>query len=363
MKYALIGAGRISPNHIAAAMEHCMYLDFTAACDIDINAINSVLKRAGYRDPVAKYADFKAMIDKEKPALVSIATPSGSHAEIAIYALTHGAHVIVEKPLALSITDADAMIEAARANDRVLAVCHQNRFNKSIQALRRKLESNSFGTISHVAAAVRWNRGQDYYRQADWRGTWQEDGGCLMNQCIHNIDLMAWMMGGVNHVSAFTDNRMHPYIEGEDVGLAIMKGQTGILGILEGTVNIYPRNLEETLSIFGRRGTVRIGGASVNQIIDWDFEDESEEQAVAAKLEYAEAPPNIYGFGHSRFFEDVIDAIISGRPPMVDGRQGKMALEIILAIYQSQKTGQSVSIPMQDFGTRDMEGTVWSASS
>jgi predicted dehydrogenase len=359
MRYALIGTGRIAPNHIVAAMEHQNQLDFIAACDLNPDMIRNAKKKAGYHGAVAEYADYKVLIDKEKPDIVSIATASGSHAEIAIYALSHGAHVMVEKPIALSIADADAMIETARANGRILAVCHQNRFNKPIQALRQKIESGSFGVISHIAATIRWNRRQDYYHQAFWRGTWRDDGGCLMNQCIHNIDLMVWMMGGIKQVVAFTDNRLHPYIEGEDVGLALLKGKTGIPGILEGTVNIYPENLEETLAVFGSKGTVRIGGTSVNKIIDWDFEDESENDAQTIKAETAEAPPNIYGFGHSRFFADVIDAAASGRAPLIDGLQGKIALEVILAIYQSQKTGQLATLPLKDFSTLDMQGTVW----
>ena len=192
MKYALIGCGRISPNHIEAAKNN--HLDFVAICDIDPNAMEEKSNRFGLND-VHRYTKYQEMLCIEQPDLVAIATESGKHAAIALDCIAAGCHVIIEKPIALSIADADAIIQAAKEKGVLVCANHQNRFNKSVQYIRKALEEGRFGKLSHGAAHVRWNRGKSYYDQAPWRGTWAQDGGCLMKQCIHNIDLLRWMMG------------------------------------------------------------------------------------------------------------------------------------------------------------------------
>jgi len=195
---------------------------------------------------VKKYTDYKYMLEVEKPELVAIATESGKHAIIAIDCIEAGCHVIIEKPIALSISDADAIISAGKRKGVLVCANHQNRFNKSVMYIRKALEEGRFGKLSHGAAHVRWNRGKHYYEQAPWRGTWEQDGGCLMNQCIHNIDLLRWMMGDdVEEVMAYTDQMQHSYLEAEDLGLAIVKFTNGSYGLIEGTTNIYPRNLQQ----------------------------------------------------------------------------------------------------------------------
>jgi predicted dehydrogenase len=294
------------------------------------------------------------MLSKEKSDLVAIATDSGSHAQIGLDCLEH-CHVIIEKPIALSISDADNLIKVAENNNKVLAVCHQNRFNKSIKRIRGAMENGRFGKLSHIAAHVRWSRGREYYEQAPWRGKWADDGGCLMNQCIHNADLLHWFIGDIAEVFAYTNNAVHPYIEGEDLGIALIKGKDGTLGLFEGTVNIYPKNLEETLYVFGEHGTAKAAGASVNLIEVWDFFD-GQDDPEKVKAECFENPPNVYGFGHTPFYMDVVDAIRTGRPPVIGGKEGKDALELILAIYKSQKTGLPVALPLGHFASADMEG-------
>lgn len=222
--------------------------------------------------------------------------------------------------------------------------------------MRKALEEGRFGRLSHGAAHVRWNRGKDYYKQAPWRGTWAQDGGCLMNQCIHNIDLLRWMMGDdIVEVMAYTDQIEHPYLEAEDLGMALVKFKNGSYGLIEGTTNVFPKNLEETLYIFGEKGTAKAAGTSDNIIEEWVFAD-GLDNPEEVKREFSENPPNIYGFGHTPLYADVIEAIQTGRKPLVDGEAGKRALELVLAIYKSAAEHRPVTLPLDQCSTLDFVG-------
>lgn len=353
MKYALIGCGRIFPNHIKAAQNN--NLDFVAMCDID--PITMQKKSAQFNlNNVHKYTDYKELLEKETPNLVAIATESGKHATIALDCINAGCNVIIEKPIALSIADADAII--AKAKEKGVLVCtnHQNRFNKSIQYIRKALENNRFGKLLYGTAHVRWNREKEYYTQASWRGTWAQDGGCLMNQCIHNIDLLRWMMGdNIEEVIAYTDQIKHPYLEVEDLGMALVKFSNGSYGLIEGTTNVYQKNLEETLYIFGEKGTAKAAGTNNNIIEEWNFADNYDDPEYV-KNTYGETPPNIYGFGHTPLYADVINAIQTGRQPYVDGEAGKRALELVLAIYKSAMEHRPIKFPLNECSTTDFIG-------
>ena len=354
MKYALIGCGRISPNHIMAAKNN--KLDIVGLCDIDESCMDDKIRKLGVPATAKKYLDYKEMLEAEKPELVAIATESGEHAKIAIDCIQAGCHVIIEKPIALSVADADAIIAAAKENNVKVCVNHQNRFNKSIQKINDARVMGRFGRMFHGTAHVRWARDWEYYSRAKWRGTWAQDGGCLMNQCIHNIDLLIWMMGGEPvEVMAYTDCLKHDYIEAEDLGLAVVKFANGTYGMIEGTTNVYPRNLEETLYLFGEKGTVKAGGASVNKIEEWNFSDLLDDPAQV-KAEFGENPPNIYGFGHTPLYADMIDAIQNNREPLVTAEAGKKALEMVLAIYKSAAEGRPVQLPLKNCSTLDFVG-------
>ena len=353
MKYALIGCGRISPNHIEAAKNN--NLNFVAMCDIIPETMEEKSDKFGLGD-VRRYTDYKELLEKEKPELAAIATESGKHAQIALDCISAGCHVIIEKPIALSIADANAIIAAGKEKGVVVCANHQNRFNKSVQYMRKALEEGRFGRLSHGAAHVRWNRGKDYYKQAPWRGTWAQDGGCLMNQCIHNIDLLRWMMGDdIVEVMAYTDQIEHPYLEAEDLGMALVKFKNGPYGLIEGTTNVFPKNLEETLYIFGEKGTAKAAGTSDNIIEEWVFAD-GLDNPEEVKREFSENPPNIYGFGHTPLYADVIEAIQTGRKPLVDGEAGKRALELVLAIYKSAAEHRPVTLPLDQCSTLDFVG-------
>lgn len=354
MRYALIGCGRISPNHIAAAKANG--LEFAAICDIVPENMEDKALKFDLPQSMRRYTDYREMLRCEHPELVAICTESGKHAGIALDCMDAGCNLIIEKPMALSIADADAIIQKAKEKGVKVCACHQNRFNKSVQKIRDALEKNRFGRLFYGTAHVRWNRGHEYYDRAKWRGTWEQDGGALMNQCIHNIDLLRWMMGDkVTEVFAYTDKVNHPYIEAEDLGMALVKFAGGHYGIIEGTTSIYPQNLEETLYLFGEKGTVKVGGQSVNVIEEWRFADMLDD-AEQVKREYHESPPNVYGFGHTPLYADVIDAIEKDRPPYVTAQDGKAAVELVLAVYQSAKEGRPVKLPLSDFSTLDMMG-------
>lgn len=355
MKYALIGCGRISPNHIAAAQAN--NLEIVGLCDVHEEAMDDkIIKFKIDGDKVKKFTDYHEMIMSVKPDLVSICTESGKHAQIALDCIAQGINLIIEKPIALSIKDADAIIKAAKENNVKVSACHQNRFNKSVMKIREALEQRRFGRLFYGTAHIRWNRGREYYDRALWRGTWEQDGGALMNQCIHNIDLLRWMMGNeVTEVFAYTDKLNHHYIQAEDLGIALVKFANGSYGIIEGTTDIYPKNLEETLYIFGEKGTVKAGGQSVNVIEEWRFSDLLDDPEEV-KATYHENPPNVYGFGHTALFADVIEAIREDREPKVNAEDGKRALELVLGIYKSAAEGKPIKLPLEACATTDFSG-------
>ena len=343
MRYALIGCGRISPNHIVAAQanNHEMMKDKVLKFNLD---------------SIHQYSDYQEMLEKEKPELIAIATESGKHAAIALDCIEAGCNLIIEKPIALSLADAELIINASRKKGVKVCASHQNRFNKSIQKIRDALEKNRFGRMFYGTAHIRWSRDWEYYSRAKWRGTWEQDGGALMNQCIHNIDLLRWMMGDeIDEVIGMTDRLNHDYIEAEDFGIALVKFKNGSYGIIEGTTDLYPKNLEETLYLFGEKGTVKAGGQSVNRIEEWRFSDALDipEEVIA---EFTENPPNIYGFGHTALYADVVDAIEHDRKPYVDATAGKRALELVLAIYKSSIEGRIVKLPLENCSTMDFVG-------
>lgn len=362
MKYriALIGCGRISFKHIEGFVNNREKLELAALCDPSHEKME---ERAGqYKESVPSaeiqnYTDYKEMLKEVKPDIVTIATESGSHKEITLECLKNGSHVIVEKPMALSTSDADEMIQCAEDNNRRLAVCFQNRFNFPIQKTRKALDDKRFGQILHSMIQVRWNRNEGYYEQAKWRGTWDIDGGTLMNQCTHGIDLLQWMNEGeVKRVHAVTRRFQRP-IEAEDFGCAILEFDNGSVGMIEGTANVFPKNLNESLSLFGTDGTVVIGGLAVNRFETWRFKDAEEvgdtEETV---LNPDEADPDtVYGKGHTALFADFVQALDEGREPLTHGKESRKALEIILAIYKSMKEGGPVDLPI-DFSTLDMKG-------
>lgn len=358
---AIIGCGRISFKHVEALSKNGDMMTLVATCDPVRDRAEK--KAAEYMklspdSSVGIFSDFRKMLAQAAPEIVTIATESGKHAEVAVACLEAGCHVICEKPMALSTEDADRMILASKKSGKRLAVCFQNRFNGPVRMLRNAYEEGRFGKMLHGMIQVRWNRNESYYSEAPWRGTWDQDGGTLMNQCTHGIDLLQWMMGeDAVRVQAQTRRFMRP-IEAEDFGCAIVEFRSGAVGIIEGTADVYPTNLNETLSLFGEHGTVVIGGLAVNKTETWRFSDAEIKGDPEASVVQQDAkdPPTVYGFGHAALFRDFAEAVRDGRAPLIDGERGKKALDIILAIYKSQKEGVAVDLPLS-FSTVEMRGT------
>lgn len=357
LKFAIIGCGRISYKHVEALVKNSDEAILVATCDVIKDRAEDkkeeyITKMNDKTLVVNTYSDYREMMEKEDIDVVTIATESGYHAEIAIYVMERGSSTIIEKPMAMSIKEADEMINVANKNNVKMCISHQNRFNKPIQKLRESIENNKFGKLINGTARILWNRNQGYYTQAPWRGTWALDGGTLMNQCIHNIDLLQWMMGGeVERVYAECGTFLRD-IEGEDFGAIIIRFKNGAIGIVEGSACVYPNNLEETLSIFGEEGTVVIGGMAVNELKTWRFENENENET---KKELQVEIDNVYGEGHTPLFKDLIDSINENREPLINGEEGKKAIAIILAAYKSRKTGMPVQFPLIDFASVDMK--------
>ncbi|MCR5482408.1 MAG: Gfo/Idh/MocA family oxidoreductase [Clostridia bacterium] len=356
MNYALIGCGRIAANHIKAAINN--KLNIVAVCDVLPEAMETLLSKHNLEEDttIKRYCDYKAML-KEHPEieLVAIATESGAHAAIALDCIDAGKHCIIEKPMAMSMNDAEEIIRRSNEKGVKVSACHQNRFNVAVQKLRKVIESGRFGKLSHGSIHVRWNRDKNYYDQANWRGTWAQDGGCLMNQCIHGIDLLRWMFGDeVEEVYGTTKQQFHDYLECEDVGMAVVKFKNGAVATIEGTTNVYPKNLEETLYVFGEKGTVKIGGTSTNNIDVWDFADETEDDQKSKN--FREQTSNVYGNGHTSLYADVIEAVKDDRVPYVDAVAGRNALEMILAIYKSAAEGRPVKLPLVGVASTDFKG-------
>lgn len=353
MKYALVGCGRVSPNHIKAAVLNSF--EILAVCDIDDSHIDDMFVRCVEcgKENIRRYSSYTEMYDAEKPELVSIALPSGLHADAAKEAIVRGINVIIEKPMAMSIEDADEIIRLSEKYNVKVSACHQNRFNVAVQEMRAALEKGRFGKLSGGAITVRWSRDKSYYDQASWRGKFESDGGTLMNQCIHGIDLLIWMCGGdLRKVYGATRRQYHPYIEAEDVGTAVFEFGNGVVATVEGTVNVPGESLEEHLTLIGSGGAVKIGGKSANTIDIWQFLDDPED----TKDGFHEVTQNVYGNGHTSLFADVAAAIKEDRAPYVDAYAGKHALEAVLAIYKSSYTGLPVTLPLGNVSGKDFEG-------
>ena len=358
IKFGVIGCGRISVSHMRGIAQNDADALLWAVSDLLPEKMEAAIR--GYHANLGKesssvicYGSYHDLLADPEIDIVNIATESGYHATIAIEALNAGKHVIVEKPMALSIKDADAMIEAAQKNGRKLCVSFQNRFNIAVQKMRSAFEDERFGKMIHAVASIRWNRNDTYYKQAPWRGTWELDGGTLMNQCTHNIDLLQWFGGDVDTVYAQTDTFLRD-IQAEDMGAVILRFKNRAIGMIEGTSCVYPTNLEETLNLFGEKGTVCLGGMAINHIENWRFGDglDNEEEVIQ---NFGENPENVYGFGHTPLFQDMIHAVRTDTQPLISGKEGKKALEIILAAYKSAKTGLPVKLPLMDFSTLDMK--------
>ncbi|MFG1505550.1 Gfo/Idh/MocA family protein [Halobacteriovorax sp. ZH5_bin.2] len=340
--FALVGCGRIARKHAGNLGEGKIPgAKLVAVCDIKEDRA----KFYGEKYDVPWYTDMHKMMETENENIdvLDILTPSGDHANNTVELAPYGKHIIVEKPMALTLQDADRMIAACDKAGIKLFVVKQNRLNTPVKKLREALEADRFGKMVLGTVRVRWCRDQAYYDQDEWRGTWEHDGGCFANQAIHHVDLLQWMMGPVESVFAKSATRL-VNIEAEDTGVVILKFTSGALGVIEATTATRPKDLEGSISILGETGTVEIGGFAVNEMKTWNFLDESETDKEEVLSKYKQNPPDVYGFGHTEYLSNVVETITGKKEALVDGLAGRKSLELIAAIYESIETGKEVNV-------------------
>lgn len=336
LRVGIIGCGRILRKHLQSIAVN-PDLEVVAVCDL----VDEKAQAAAEQTGATAYTDSRQMVEAEHLDIVSVLTHSGDHFRSGLLAAPHVDTLIIEKPLTLTLEDADTLIETCDRHNTRLFVVKQNRYNPPVVKAREALESGRFGKLVMGTVRVRWCRPQAYYDRDAWRGTWKDDGGVLTNQASHHIDLLRWFMGPVESVKAYTTRRLVD-IETEDTGVAVLRFTSGALGVIEATTATRPRDLEGSLSILGETGAAVIGGFAVNEMQTWNFADEQPGDATV--FDSSTNPDNVYGFGHQVFYRDVVECIRTGRRAMLSGLEGRKSLELITAIYESAATGKEVRL-------------------
>jgi UDP-N-acetyl-2-amino-2-deoxyglucuronate dehydrogenase len=339
LRFAILGCGRIAKRH--AELLGTGQIDgarLVAACDRVPEHVDAISKQYG----VAAFYSLDDLLEQPGIDVVSVLTPSGMHPQHAIAVANSGRHVVVEKPMALRLQDADAMIRACDEAGVMLFVVKQNRFNVPVTKAREALDAGRFGRLVLGTVRVRWCRDQSYYDTDDWRGTWRFDGGVLANQASHHIDMLEWFMGDVDSVHARAMTAL-VRIEAEDTAVATLKFSNGALGIIEATTATRPKDMEGSLSVLGEKGAVEIAGFAVNKIRTWQFAPKmaTDDEVVER---FSVNPPNVYGYGHMAYYQHVVDCLDNGRAALVDGLEGRRSLELISALYESIETGREVNL-------------------
>jgi UDP-N-acetyl-2-amino-2-deoxyglucuronate dehydrogenase len=339
LRFALVGCGRIAANHLAAIEKHADCAELVAVCDVDPQRLATAVAKTRAKG----YERLDALLADSSADLVVLATPSGLHAEQTVQIARFGRHVMTEKPMATRWQDGKRMVAACDAAGVRLFVVKQNRHNATLQLLKRAVDQGRFGRIYMVAINVFWTRPQSYYDEAAWRGTWEFDGGALMNQASHYVDLLDWLIGPIESVQAYTATLARD-IEVEDTGAMCVRWRSGALGTVSVTMLTYPKNLEGSITVIGEKGTVRVGGVAVNEIQHWDFAEPHADDKKVKDASYKTA--SVYGFGHPLYYENVIKTLRGEGEAETDGREGLRSLEVLIATYLSARDGRRVALPL-----------------
>ena len=339
IRFALVGCGRIAKNHFAAIQQHADQAELVGVCDTDGKALAAACENTHAKP----FSSLNEMISGSEADVVVLTTPSGLHPEQTIQVAKAGHHVMTEKPMATRWLDGKRMVQACDKAAVRLFVVKQNRYNATLQLLKKAIDQGRFGRIYMVNINVFWTRPQEYYDSADWRGTWEFDGGAFMNQASHYVDLVDWLIGPVESVQAYTAT-LARNIEVEDSGVASIRWRSGALGSINITMLTYPENLEGSITILGEKGSVKVGGMSVNEIQHWEFADSQPEDDLVKQANYEAT--SVYGFGHPLYYDNVIKVLRGEAEPETDGREGLKSLEMLVAIYRSARDGLRVSLPL-----------------
>jgi UDP-N-acetyl-2-amino-2-deoxyglucuronate dehydrogenase len=339
IRFALVGCGRIAQNHFEAIRQHAAQAELVAVCDND----PAVLRDAVGKTQAQGFASLTELLAGSKPDCVVLSTPSGLHPQQAIEVAAAGADVMTEKPMATRWSDGLGMVRACDEAGVRLFVVKQNRRNRTLQLLKQAMTKGRFGRVYMVNVNVFWSRPQAYYDSADWRGTWEFDGGAFMNQASHYVDLLDWLVGPVESVMAYTGT-LARNIEVEDTGVAALKWRNGAMGSINVTMLTWPKNYEGSITILGEKGSVRVGGVAVNQIEHWQFQDSDPMDQQLDEASYQTT--SVYGFGHPLYYEGVIRSLREASAAEIDGREGLKSLELLIAMYLSARDGKRVNLPM-----------------
>jgi len=340
IRCAIIGCGRISKNHFLSLRAHEDEFELVGVCDTNPERLDTAT--AEHRVP--GYGTLTELLAEASPDIVILGTPSGLHARQAIEAAQAGCNVVTEKPMATRWQDGRRMVEVFDRAGLRLFVIKQNRRNPTLQLLKRAVEKRRFGRIFLASVNVFWTRPQEYYDSEGWRGKWEFDGGALMNQASHYVDLLDWIIGPVESVQAYTSTLARA-IEVEDTAVVGLRWRSGALGSLNVTMLTYPKNLEGSITILGERGTARIGGVAANEVLHWEFDSPDPDDEAARYCNYPAL--SVYGNGHIRYFENVIDVMRGNCEPDTDGREGLRSLELLTAMYLSARDGRRVCLPLE----------------
>ncbi len=353
IRFALIGCGRISKNHFEAFQKHSEFVELVAICDNNRQSLEVAAKNYN----VCAFDSMKELLRKTDADVITLCTPSGLHPQQAIDAANAGKHVVTEKPMATTWSDGLAMVKACEKNKVQLFVVKQNRFNPPLQAVKKAIDQGRFGRIFAVNVNVNvfWTRPQEYYDQASWRGKVGMDGGAIMNQASHYVDLLTWLIGPIDSVHAFTAT-LARRIECEDTGVINLKWIGGALGTMAVSMLTYPRNLEGSITIIGEKGTVKIGGTAVNRIEHWEFESKEDVDQEVLNLNYE--TKSVYGFGHPKYYENVIQTLRGEASAYTDGNEGLKSLELLVATYVSAAKGIPIKLPLSRQTSRDVDVSI-----
>lgn len=337
IRFALLGCGKIAKKHAEVIHSQIEQAELTAICDLESQRAKEFAGRYG----IPWFTDLHTMMKEigEEIDIVTVLTPSGSHARLTLEVVKYGKHVVVEKPMALTLDDADAMVSACDEAGVKLFVVKQNRYNVPVRQLRAAIDSGRFGKLVLGTVRLRWRRDQDYYDQDPWRGTWRHDGGVFANQAAHHIDLLIWLMGSVESVFAKSATRLVT-TETEDTGVVVLRFTNGALGLIEATTATRPKDLEGSVSVLGERGSVIVGGFAANELQLWSFDDSTPEEAD--QLQNCRNPSDVFAFAHAEYLRSVVGCLSHERQALVDGLEGRKSLELIHAIYESIETGKEV---------------------
>ncbi len=345
--FGIVGCGMIANFH-AKAVADIKGAKITACFDMSAKSADRFAKA----NDCTPYDSLKEMLADPKVDVVTICTPSGAHMEPAVAAANAGKHVIIEKPLEITLKRCDKIIDACEKNGVVCSTIFPSRFHESSKLMKKAVDKNKFGVLAMADAYVKWFRTQEYYDSGAWRGMWELDGGgALMNQAIHSVDLLAWLMGDIDSITAHTATLAHERIDVEDVAVATLKFANGALGTLEASTAAFPGYLKK-IELYGSKGSAVL---EEEDIKIWDFAkptaaDKKLLQKMAGKTQTgggAADPTAIGHHGHTELFKDVLKAIKTGKKPSIDGHEGRRSVEIILAVYKAAETGKVITLPLK----------------